>query len=247
MPENVQSLGQGVYVCVNEEHRFGTDAFLLADFAAPRRKDRVCDLGSGCGIIPLYWQKIHHPQKAYAVEIQPAAAELLRQGVEKSGVQDKVFPFCADLCNLPPALPRGQLDVVTCNPPYKPLGTGIESVGESVRTARFEVHCTLRDVCDAASSLLKFGGRFCLCLRPQRLVEVLDEMRRAGIEPKRLRFVQQHPDTAPWLILAEGKKGARPHLDIEPPLIIEAAEGGFSQEVLAIYRGREKGRKEELK
>ncbi|MDE5834019.1 MAG: methyltransferase, partial [Ruminococcus sp.] len=113
-----EKLTDKIYVCASSEHRFGTDAFLLADFSQYRKKDKVCDLGTGCGIIPLIMQKKNPPQITYAVDIQENAIEQLKAGIEKSEVSG-IVPVCADLRNLWENAPIGQLDLVTCNPPYK--------------------------------------------------------------------------------------------------------------------------------
>lgn len=230
-----EELAPGVRVCVSREHRFGTDAFLLADFAAPRRKDMACDLCSGCGIIPLLWFREEGPRQVWAVEIQPEAAKQLSLSVEESGLAGRVIPLQADLRALPDAVSKGVFDLVTCNPPYQAAGGGILSEAPSDRIARHEVLCRVEDVCRTAAGLLRFGGRLCLCQRPERLADVVCAMREAGIEPKTLRFVQKREDTAPWLFLIEGKKGAKPFLRTLPPLIIQG-EGGFSRELLRIYR-----------
>ena len=222
--ENYESLGQNVWVCVSKEHRFGTDAFLLSDFAAPRRKDVVCDFGTGCGIIPLYLYKEYSPTLCYGVELQPQGAEQFQKGIERSGASERVKALCADLKDAPALLPKGSFDLVTCNPPYKASGAGIESGGEAARIARHEIFCTIDDVCASASALLRFGGRLCLCQRPERLADVLCAMRENGIEPKRLRFVSKDPAGRPWLFLVEGKKGSKPFLQLEPPLFL--SEGG---------------------
>jgi len=103
-----------------------------------------------------------------------------------------------------------------------------------VRIARHETLCTLDEVCACAARLLRFGGRFCLCQLPERLVDVLGAMRANKIEPKRVRFVQQRADSAPWLFLVEGKRGAKPFLTIDPPLILRE-NGGISAEMQRIY------------
>ena len=95
--------------------------------------------------------------------------------------------------------------------------------------------CTVSDVCAAASRNLKFGGRLCLCNRPERLCDIMTAMRENGIEPKRLRTVHKNPDCPPWLILVEGKKGGKPFIQIEKPLYVRSADGGNSEEMLRIY------------
>ncbi|MBC8545635.1 methyltransferase [Clostridiaceae bacterium NSJ-31] len=225
-------------ICVTPDHKFGTDAFLLAHFAGHRRKDLACDLGSGCGIIPLLWFRKDPPRQVYAVEIQPKAIEQLKLTVERNGLHGRLLPVLADLKALDGLLPAGQFDLVTCNPPYKVAKTGILSELDSERIARHEVLCTIRDVCASAARLLKFGGRLCVCQRPERLPDVLEAMRQAGVEPKRLRFVQQREGCAPWLFLVQGKRGAKPSLQVEKPLIIEGGgRDGFSEELLEIYGG----------
>lgn len=234
-----EKLTDKIYVCASSEHRFGTDAFLLADFCGYRMKDKVCDLGTGCGIIPLIMQKNKPPQITYAVDIQESAVAQLRMGLEKSEVSG-IIPICADLKELWENAPLGQLDLVTCNPPYKAANAGFESTIDAQRIARHEIMCNINDVCAAGEKLLKFGGRLCICNRPERLSDVIFAMKNHNIEPKRLRFVSKNPQEAPWLFLIEGKKGSKPFMRVEPQLYIRS-ENGFSEELKKIYTaGKEK-------
>lgn len=228
-----EKLNDKIFVCVTDDHKFGTDAFLLASFANPRHKDKVCDLGTGCGIIPLYWCKNHLPSHIFAVDIQEKAIKQLKISLEKCELFDKITPILGDLKELS-EIEKGSLDIVTCNPPYKADKTGIISDTSAEKIARHETMCTIFDVCKTASSLLKFGGKLCICQRPERLCDVIEAMRKNGIEPKLIRFVQQRGDTAPWLFLIEGRKGGKPFLKVSNPLIIEG-ENGFSDELLKIY------------
>jgi len=239
MEYTFEKLTDKIYVCASSDHRFGTDAFLLAYFSGYQRRDKVCDLGTGCGIIPLIMQKSDPPQIIYAVDIQKGAIEQLELGIEKSGILG-IVPICADLKELWSEAPVGQLDLVTCNPPYKAANAGLESALTAQRIARHEIMCNIDDVCHAASKLLKYGGRLCLCNRPERLSDVIFAMKNNGIEPKRLRFVSKNPDEAPWLFLIEGKKGSKPFMRVEPQLYIRT-ETGFSEELQHIYDlGKEK-------
>lgn len=233
MEYKFEKLTDKIYVCASEEHRFGTDAFLLADFSGYRQKDKVCDLGTGCGIIPLIMQKNRPPQITYAVDIQKGAVEQLKLGIERSETSG-IVPICADLKDLWEGAPLGQLDLVICNPPYKAANAGLESIITAQRIARHEIMCNIDDVCKAAEKLLKFGGRLCICNRPERLSDVIFAMKSHGIEPKRLRFVSKNPEEAPWLFLIEGKKGSKPFMRVEPQLYVRT-ENGFSEELRQIY------------
>lgn len=237
-----EELNDGIKVCVSPKHRFGTDAFLLADFAAPRHKDHVCDLGTGCGIIPLIMMKNHAPGKVVGVELQTQAEEQFRLSIRESRLEDHVFSVCTDIRKIAdksetnPLLAPASFDVVTCNPPYKAENSGILSESPADRIARHETLCSLEEVCAAAGRLLRFGGRLCLCQRPERLCDVLNSMRGSGIEPKRLRFVAKTPNSSPWLFLVEGKKGSKPFMKVEPLLAVLDGNN-FSQELMKIYRG----------
>jgi len=228
-----EKLNERISVCASKEHRFGTDAFLLTYFSQYRKKDRVCDLGTGCGIIPLLMQKKNPPAVTYAVDIQENAIEQLKLGMERSETVG-IIPIHADLRDLGQAVPLAQFDLVTCNPPYKADNAGFQSEDASQKIARHEILCDINDVCRTAERLLKFGGRLCLCNRPERLADVMFAMRSSGIEPKRLRFVSKNAETAPWLFLIEGKKGSKPFMTVEPQLYIRTADG-YSGEVMHIY------------
>ena len=227
-----EQLGERYKVCISTEHRFGTDAFLLADFAGARHKDICADLCTGSGIIALLLDKKYSPKKTYAVEIQKKAYDQLCLSIEASKAEDTIIPVNADLkewrCD-------EELDLITCNPPYKLDNTGAKNESEAVSIARHEMMCTIGDVCAAAKRNLKFGGRLCVCNRPERLCDIITAMRENGIEPKRLRTVHKNPDCAPWLVLVEGKKGAKAFLNIERPLYVRTADGGVSEEVQQIY------------
>lgn len=233
MNMNFEKLSEKLHICVSEEHGFGTDAFLLTHFSEYKAKDTACDLGTGCGIIPMIMQRKNPPAVTYAVDIQKQAIDQLNISLEKSGV-DTIVPVCADLKVLWEGAPLGKCSLVTCNPPYKAAKAGIESELDAHKIARHEILCNINDVCAAAEKLLKFGGRLCICNRPERLADVISAMKNNNIEPKRLRFVSKNPSTAPWLFLIEGKKGSKPFMKIMPQLYIWN-ENGYTDEVQAIY------------
>lgn len=226
-----EKLGDKIQICISDEHRFGTDAFLLADFAKAKHKDICADFCTGSGIIALLLEKNYQPKKIYALEIQEKAHEQLKISVEKSNI-DNIEPVLTDLKNWRSDI---ELDLITCNPPYKINNTGAKNDSEAVSIARHEMMCTVDDVCAAAKKNLKFGGRLCLCNRPERLCDIVTAMRANGIEPKRLRTVHKNPQCPPWLILVEGRKGGNNFMQIEKPLYVRSADGGNSEEMLRIY------------
>ncbi len=196
-------------VMVDDVHRFGEDALLLSDFAAPKSGERVCDLGTGCGAIALRMCTNASPAAVHGIDIDPAAIALATQAAGAfDGVPTPTFAVgdWSDPISLGDA---GSYDLVVCNPPYFPPASGGVSADEARRRARHEQADTLTAVCTAAARLLRFGGRFCLCHRPERLAAVLAALTAAGLEPKRLCPVRHRADKAPWLLLIEAKRGGK--------------------------------------
>ncbi len=219
-----EALGSGIFTATNETHTFGTDALLLADFAAPKRRERVCDLCSGCGIVPLIFLRNEPEQNLTAVEIQKDACELIEEGLKESGKVDAIKIVNADLRELSSHLPCGEYDLVTANPPYFKVGSGYACRTQEQQLIRSEVCCTLDDLALCAAKLLRSGGRLCLCHRPERLADVIAALRSHRLEPKRLRFVAGDSDAAPWLFLLEARSDAASGLIVEKPLNVKNEE-----------------------
>ncbi len=228
-------LGNDVSVIVSDEHGFGTDAVLLADFVSPKRKENACDFGTGCGIIPMLWYRNGCAKHIWGVELQKQGYEQACESAKISEAEEKITFLNHDLRDIKSVFEHGKMDVVSMNPPYKAADSGIKSTSQADLIARHEVECNLSDVTSAAAHLLNFGGRLCMCNRPERLSDTIVAMKEAGIEPKRLRFVVKRPDTRPWLFLIEGKKGSKPYLNVEPMLIMYGDDGELSEEVIKIY------------
>lgn len=231
-----EPLAGGRVIYVTPDARFGTDAVLLAAFANPKRIDRAVDLCCGGGIIPLLWLSGDAPTaEVIGVELQEECCELARRSIAHNGDGERFRVIHADLRDLAPHLSRERFSLVTCNPPYFAVGAGYASSSEGRAIARSELYCDSGDICRAAAYLLKYGGRFCVCQRPERLPDLLCAMRAQGIEPKRLRLVQQREGSVPWLTLVEGRRGGRAGLKVLPTLLVEGADGSYTDEMREIY------------
>lgn len=242
--EHFEPLSRECSVIVSEHHRFNTDTILLAQFSMPRKGEICADFGTGCGTIPLLWCARSSPKRVYAVELQEDACGMARRSVEQNGWEERITVVCGDITSLPKtkSVPHG-LDQIACNPPYKPMGTGVRNPHEGKSIARHEVACSFAEIAASAAALLRWGGRFCFCLRPERLCDAMVTLRSAGLEPKRLRFVQQRAGKAPFLFLMQANRGGKPGLQTEPVLLVENSNGGFSSEMMEIYGDYGEGHK----
>lgn len=246
--EKIEPLGNGVEIIVSDCYHFSTDTILLANFANPKSKDKVVELGTGCGTMPLLWTRTQKCKEIVAIDIQKDAVDMLSRSIARNLENghtncECITPLHADLKELKGKVPFGTYDLVVCNPPYKLSGTGITNPEKEKLLARHEESCTLDDICESASKLLQFSGRFCICQRPERLSDVMESMRKFEIEPKRLRLVQQRLNKEPKLFLLEGRyKGNRGFMQVLPTLFIEDEQGDFSIEMKEIYGIYKEGR-----
>lgn len=214
----------GLTLYVSDDHRFGTDALLLARFARPGKNDIVCDLCSGCGIIPMLFEAWEcSPKKAYAFEIQSEAVELLKKSVDENSLSEKIVPVLGDLTkpNELLQIPRESVTLVTANPPYFKFQSGSERLSPAQAAARHELLCNLEQVIKAATSLLKYGGTLKICHIPERLTDALCLMRQYGLEPKIVQFVHNRLADRPYLVLISAKKGGKPGIIVEKPILVD--------------------------
>jgi len=213
----------------------GTDAVMLAAFVRVGTAKRSLDIGCGSGIVSLILAWENSVLSADAFDIMPHAAELARQNAEINGLSERFRTFCADLRDHRSMPGAGAYDIVVSNPPYFPVGSGKSADGEYMAIAREERTCTLKDICQAAAYFTRWGGKFALVHRPERLSEAFCRLSEAGLEPKRLRLIQKNAVAAPSLVLIESRRGGNAGLIIEPPLMLTDEGGGDSDEIKRIY------------
>lgn len=218
----------------NDAFPLSTDSVLLAHFAAGVRAKRILDLGCGAGVLTVLLRVSHPAAETGGVELQEAAAALCRENLAANGF-DPAGIVTGDLREHRALFPAGAFDLVVSNPPYFPAGSGYSAPDAGRAAAREEQSCTLGDLCAAAEYLCRWGGAFALVHRPERLSEIFCAMTAHGIEPKRLRFAQYKVRYAPSLALIEGRRGGKPGLNIEKPLILCNEDGTDTEEVKAIY------------
>lgn len=221
------------FVYGNGQHPPGLDSFLLASLPRLKPGWKVCDLGCGTGLLGLLLLQRQRALAVTGLDIQPEAVRLGKLAAAENRMEDRLFFRLEDLRET--ALPAESFDLAVCNPPYFPPSAGPLPKGEARRTARTEEACTLEDVCRAAGRLLRWGGAFCLVHKPERLTDLLCALRGEGLEPKRLRLVSLRPERAPSLLLLEARRGGKPGLAVEKPLILENPDGSPTAELNRIY------------
>lgn len=235
--EHWDNLCPGGYRLLYDDDLFrpGTDSFLLSSLPRLKPGLRVCDLGSGTGLLGLLLLQRQKNMTVTGVECSERAAALADKCGMENGISDHFSTILGDLRQIRQLLPANGFDLVVSNPPYFSPNGGKLSASPHLQAARAELTCTLEELCAAAAWLLRWGGSFCLVHRPERLTDLLCALRGASLEPKRLRTVVKRPESAPSLVLIEARRGGKPGLTIEAPLILQTPDGSPTEELDRIY------------
>lgn len=235
--ERIDTLKVSGYKVIQEEKRFcfGIDAVLLADFAKVRNGNKVCDLGTGTGIIPILLAAKNPSLKIDALEIQNESCDMAKRSVLLNELEDRINIVEGDIKTASVYFEKNTYDAVTSNPPYMIAEHGEGNGNDEKTIARHEVLCTLDDVVRSASELLKSQGHFYMIHKPFRLAEIISVMMKYKLEPKRMRLCYPYVDKEPTMVLIEGVKCAKSRITVEPPLIVYEKTGGYTQEIQEIY------------
>lgn len=235
--ERVDDLHRNGYMLIQDPKRFcfGVDAVLLSGFATAKKGDKVLDLGTGTGVIPILMSAKTKAEHFSALEIQPESAEMAKRSVTLNDLQDKIDIIEGDIKKAAEIFKPSSFDVITTNPPYMNFEGGLKNSYDPKTIARHEVLCSLDDVAFAAQRLLKFGGKFFMVHRPHRLTDIMCVLREHKLEPKRIRFVQPYADREPNMVLVEAVRSGKPMIKVMPTLVIYNSDGTYTQETLDIY------------
>ena len=235
--ERLDDLQRNGLVIVQDPGRFcfGMDAVLLSDFARAAAGEKVLDLGTGTGILPLLMSAKTDAAHFDALEIQHESAEMAARSVRLNALTDRITIIEGDLREAGALFTPASYDVITCNPPYLKAGAGAVNPADAKAIARHEILCTFADVARAGAALLKTGGRLDLVHRPDRLPEIMRELASCGLEPKRLRICYPRADRKPDLVLLECVRGGREGLSVEKPCIIWKEDGTYTDEIRELY------------
>ena len=214
---------------------FGMDAVLLADFARAGRKDRVLDMCTGNGVIPVLMAARGKGAAFTGIEYQEKSADLARRNAIINDLEEGFRVIRGDVCEARELCPGEVFDVITCNPPYMAEGEGLVNPGDEKAWARHEIKCTFGDIAREAGALLREGGHIYLVHRPRRLVEIIGTLAGHGLEPKRLRFVHSFAQDKASMVLIDAVKGGGAQIITEAPLIIYESDGQYTKEIKELY------------
>lgn len=214
---------------------FGIDSVLLTEFAKDiKDNSTIVDLGTGTGILSILLSKKTNPKKIIAIEKQKEVYEMAKRSIQLNSLENKIEILNEDIKNL--TLEKNKYDVVVTNPPYKKLGTGVNSKTEKQQISRFESTVNLNEWIKISSNLLNSKGSLYMVYRTDRLTEVFEALKQNKLEIKRIRYVYSKVTEQSNLVLIKAVKNAKIFLKVEKPLIIYNEDGSYTDEILDIYK-----------
>ncbi|MGI6151177.1 MAG: tRNA1(Val) (adenine(37)-N6)-methyltransferase [Christensenellales bacterium] len=214
---------------------FGSDAVVLSSFCRVKRGAKVCDLGTGNGIIALLLAAHTEAQKIVGIEIQEQAADMARRSVALNGLSDRVEILNMDLKDAADILGRNSFDTVVCNPPYGKAGRSFFHQADARSIARHEILCTLSDCVKTAAALANNGGNVAFVCPGLRVAELFSLFEQHRLSIKRARTVHPAYGAAPSVLLVEGVKGGKSGLAWLPPLFLTDGAGNMTKECKEAY------------
>jgi tRNA1Val (adenine37-N6)-methyltransferase len=220
-------------------YRFSVDSLLLYDFVNLARVGRIADLGAGSGIVGILLAKKYPDANITLFELQESLIRLAERNVLLNKLEDRVRVVKADITKLTILKSSVQApnsyDIAVSNPPFRRLKSGLMNIREEKAIARHEIKLRLHELINAASYLLKAGGRFCMIYHPCRLSYLMDTIKKRNLEPKRLRFVHSTISSEAKMILMEAVRGGKEGLKVDKPLYIYEENGSYTDELKEIY------------
>ncbi len=235
--ERLDELHRNGYKIIQDKGRFcfGMDAVLLSGFARVKQGEKVLDLGTGTGIIPILLEAKTDGEHFTGLEIQPESADMASRSVAYNDLQDKIDIVVGDIKDASQRFGASSFDVITTNPPYMIGKHGIKNDQDAKAIARHEILCDLDDILRESAKMLKPSGRFYMVHRPFRLAEIFSKMIEYRIEPKRMQLVYPFVDKEPNMVLIEGLRGGKSRITVEKPLIVYKQPGVYTDEIYDIY------------
>ncbi len=222
--ETIESLVKNQLKIIQDKHsyRFSLDSILLAQFVSTKNKEKVIDLGTGCGIIPLLVYDANKRNTIYAVEIQEHLVGIAQRNIALNHLENQIYILHDDIRNLRDQFRSESFDVITANPPYIPAGKGKQSATDAQLMARHEINMTLDSMILICSYLLKKRGRLYLIHRADSLIPLIITLKKYQLEPKVLQFVFTKRNQHAKRFLVEARKEGGTELKVLAPLFLNS-------------------------
>ena len=235
----IDLLQKGMKIIQRADHfSFSIDSLLVSEFSTITRTTKtVVDLGTGNGVIPLFLSK-KTKAKIIGIEIQKISSELAKRNIILNNLEEQIEIINDDMKNWNKYLRKGSIDLVVTNPPFFKFHGEEKQLNDldQLSLARHEISINLDSLIEVASNLLKDKGYFVMVHRVDRLIDIIETMKKYGLEPKRIQFFYTKLEKEGKILLIEGVKNGNSGLRVLPPLIAHDEDGSYSKTILEMFK-----------
>lgn len=222
---------EGLKIIQNRNlYSFTSDSVILANFLKIKPKENALEIGGGSGVISILATKKTRGKHFYIFELQESMFDLLQKNIKLNNLEEKITAFRDNIENYRKYIEFGSIDVVFSNPPYKRDGSCELNENESKKIARHEKFLPLKTLCRCASDILKFGGRFYVVYDADRSCELISELMKKNLEPKRMFFTENGKGKT-ILVVIEAIKGGKHGVMVMPNLVTNDKDGDYLQKI----------------
>ena len=217
--------------------KLSMDSVLLANFVTINMGVKnIIDFACGNAPIPMLLTYRTNAM-IYGVEYQKCIYELGVESIKENGLEDKIKLINGDVRNIRDIFNSEFFDIVTCNPPYfKKSDSSHLNDNEVKAIARHEITLNLEDVVKSASYVLKNRGVFAMVHRTERMVEIIEVMKKYRLEPKRIQFIYPKIGKNSDLFLIEGVKNGNVGLKMLSPIVLhEEGNDEYTDEIKKLF------------
>jgi len=202
-----------------------SDSVSLVEFIKLKASDKqIIDFGSGIGTIP-FLLSTSTKKEIIGFEIQKELVRLSNYNIQQNHKEDQIKIIFDRIQNANHYFPSDSVSLIVSNPPYfKKESTPFRNAAETKSIARHEIEITFEELVQSADKILKNHGRFVFIHRTERLIEIIETLRKYKLEPKRIKLIYTKQNKNAILFLMEAVKKGNPGLKIEPPEIRERNE-----------------------
>ncbi len=220
-----------------EMFSFSLDSVLLPNFVTLNKNiKKVLDIGSGNAAIPLILTT-KTDAKITGIEIQEESYYLGKKSIEYNQLEDKIEFINDDVKEYAKKIESDTFDTITCNPPYFKVNDKSRFNDSDYKTiARHEIKLNLEELFKIAKKLLKNNGNIAIVHRPERLIDIIEEMKKNNIEPKKVQFVYPGVEKQANILLIEGIKNGKPGLKILKPIYSHLENGEYTDEIKKFFQ-----------
>lgn len=218
---------------------FSLDSVLLANFVTINKKAKnIMDIGCGNAPIPLILST-RTKANIIGVEIQKDVAKLAVDSIIENNLTEQIEILNEDINELYKNFESDVFDVITCNPPYfKFKETSNLNDSDYKTIARHEIKLDVERLMKISKKLLKNNGILAIVHRPERFTDIIEEMKKNNIEPKRVQFIYPGKEKDANILLIEGIKNGNPGLKVMAPIYSHEKNGDYTLEIRNFFERR---------